>query len=358
MKKPTVELWCRQKRVARYRFDERQRRRGKTHVPASHKFVRPGSLIKAPPAFNLTRGAGVTVVKFLRAVAHAVLVDGIPVRLDFKNTESFAVPGTILLFAELDRIVASSDLPKPITIIDPFRRRPREVLKQIGIHQLTGDRSDVIPERDDVVYWKATKGVNQTGDKLGSLVEVIAERANRDHARQLEVSGVWRSVSEAVANSVDHAYKKPRKDGFSGLPDTKWWMFSQIKDGVFTLAVCDLGCGYRETINETIPEQFISGIASMFAGSNRDALAIDTAMEYGRSGTNQNHRGKGSRDALSLLKKHGTGELVVMSGTGWMRYVFNNEQETDRNEGDLGIDIGGTIVWWKLPLKDVPNEDD
>lgn len=130
-------------------------------------------------------------------------------------------------------------------------------------------------------------------------------------------------------------------------------MFSQIRDGVFTLAVCDLGCGYRATINETIPERFVARVASSFAGKNRDALAIDTAMEYGRSGTNLGNRGKGSRDALSLLHKHGDGELVVLSNTGWMRYEYKNAKEQDRIDGGVGIDIGGTIVWWKLPLKEL-----
>ncbi|MFL6673757.1 MAG: hypothetical protein ACJ8LG_10750 [Massilia sp.] len=202
-----------------------------------------------------------------------------------------------------------------------------------------------------MVYWKATKGGTQSGGTYGSLVEAIAERANRDHAKQLEVSGLWRSVNEAIANSIDHAYKKPRRDGFAGLHDTKWWMFSQIKDGIFTLAVCDLGCGYRQTINETIPEKFISKIASSFRGANRDALAIDTAMEFGRSGTHESHRGKGSRDVLSLLKKHGDGELVVVSNTGWMRYAYENQEEVMRSSDDVGTDIGGTIVWWKLPLE-------
>ena len=355
MKKPTADLWLRQKRIAAYRDSERRKRKHLTRVQSENKYVRPQEIIKAPVAFNLTKGAGVEVVKFLLAVSRRVLKSGEPVRLDFARTESFAVPGTILLFAELDRIISQSSLLKPITIIEPFSRRPREVLKQIGIYQLTGDKSDVVPTRDDVVYWKATKGVNQTGDRLGAVVEVIAERVNRDHLSQLEVSGVWRSVSEAVANSVDHAYKNPRKDGFSGLTDTKWWMFSQVKDGVFTLAVCDLGCGYRSTIDETIPEKFVANMASIFKGTNRDAFAIDTAMEYGRSGTQEGHRGKGSRDALSMLKTHKNGELVVMSNSGWMKYVFENSTEKERSSGDLRIAIGGTIIWWKLPLQELSN---
>jgi hypothetical protein len=358
MKRPTQYLKIRQKRLAQYRFFERIRRRNCHQVSPANRYVNPAALIKAPNSFNLILGDGQEVVKFLRAVSRRVLVDNLPTKLSFKNTQHFHVPGTILLFSELNRIVSLAKIPKPITIIDPHNRRAREVLKQVGLHSLTGDSCDIVPEREDVVYWKATKGKTQSGDVYGSLVESIAERANKDHTKQLEVSGLWRSVNEAVANSIDHAYKKPRGDGFSGLEETKWWMFSQIKDGVFTLAVCDLGCGYRQTIGETIPESFAATCAAAFMGQNRDALAIDTAMQYGRSGTHVGNRGKGSRDVLSLLEKHGYGEVVVLSNTGWMKYEYKNKQECNREQGGLGIDIGGTIVWWKLPLNDKGLNDD
>jgi hypothetical protein len=363
VKRPSRTLYERQARIARYRADERHSRRRKHYVQIGNRYVVPGEIIRAPAEFNLIRGAGKEVCKFLRAVARAVLIDKVAVKLDFSRTVNFHVPGTILLFAELDRIIATSDLAKPVTILDPIQRRPREVLKQIGIHTLTGDSCDTVPEREDVVYWKAIKGGTQSGDTYGSLVEVLAAKVNNDHARKIEVSGLWRSVSEAVTNSVDHAYKSSRFDGFSGLQTTRWWMFSQIRDNVFTIAVCDLGCGYRATISETIPERFIASIAETFSGRNRDSLAIDTAMEYGRSGTHQGHRGKGSRDALSLLHRHGVGELVVLSNTGWMRYEYkkiddSSDQvgELTRLAGDVGIDIGGTIVWWKLPLTERDHE--
>lgn len=257
-----------------------------------------------------------------------------------------------MLFAEIDRIATLSELPKPITIIDPRQRRSREVLKQIGIHLITGDHCDIVPQRDDVVYWRATKGSDQSGDRL-ALLEAVAKHVNETHQNHVELSGIWRGVSEAVANSVEHAYKKPRADGFTGLAETRWWMFTQLRDGIFTVAVCDLGCGYRATINETIPEKFIASIASSFLGGNRDAIAIDTAMQYGRSGTKQTERGKGSRDAISVVQTHGAGELIIVSNTGWMRYAFRDGQECSRDTGELGIDLKGTIIWWKLPLKGV-----
>lgn len=327
----------------------------KRWVPLPNRYVIPGERLRAPARFDITRGSGKEVVKFLRALEASVLRLRIPVRIDFTHTETFYPAATVLLFAEVDRLVTMSPLAKPVSIIDPRARRPREVLKQIGIHEITGDRCDVIPEREDVVYWKATKGLDQSGENL-AMLEVVAQRVNAEHAQQLEVSGAWRGVSEAVANSVEHAYKAPRSDGFQGLPNTRWWMFTQLRQGTFTMAVCDLGCGYRATIAQSLPEQFVAEIAARFGGENRDAIAIRTAMEYGRSGTRRTERGKGSRDAFSVVQKHGRGELLILSNTGWMQYVFRDGKLTDEAQGDLGIDIRGTVVWWKLPLKGVGDD--
>jgi len=351
VKRPTPKLWERQARIAGYRARERARA-ARPHGQHATRYVPPGELIVAPTKFDLTLGSGAEVIKFLRAVAARVLDAGLPVRLNFRNTETFMAPAAILLFAELDRVISLSTLPKPITLVDPFRRRPREVMKQIGLYELTGDKCDTVPAREDVVYWKTSKGATQSGDRL-AILEAVAARANREHARHVEVSGIWRGVSEAVANVVDHAYLVPRADGFAGLPETKWWMFTQVRAPFFTAAVCDLGCGYRATVYRTVPATFFNSVRAAFRGSNPDALAIHAAMEYGRSGTSESHRGKGSRDALSLVAKHGEGEVVIMSNTGWMRYVYKNGARVAEQEGTLNIDVKGTIIWWKLPIAGV-----
>lgn len=351
MKKCTPELVLRNKRIVRYRETARAKNAKKHRTNSSTAYVRPGELIVAPKIINLAKPNGVELVKFLRAVSNTVLNMKMAIRLDFRNTQSLYVAGAILLFAEIDRITNLSELNKPVTILEPRLKRPREVLKQIGIYQLTGDSSDVVPEREDVVFWKATKGSTQSGDALGSILECVAERVNRDHIKKVELSGIWRGVSEAVANTVDHAYEKPRKDGFAGLEGTKWWMFTQLRDDTFTAAVCDLGCGYSETVNLTLPEAFISHWRKLLLGKNRDSIAIQTAMEYGRSGTHETNRGKGSRDALSVLQKHGDGTLHVLSNAGWVMFEYKDGAEVRVESGDIGIYMRGTILWWNLPLK-------
>lgn len=356
MKKISPKYKRRLLRLARYRLNEKLKRGLDKYLPKGRRFVSPGDYILAPENISIAGEDGVQLLKLIYAVSNAVLEKKLNVTISFKNTREFSASGAIILLSELDRIISSSNLAKPLTIQNPIYRKPREVMKQLGFHELTGDVCNIIPEREDVVYWKATKGGSQSGELYGELVEAIAERANKEAAKHIEVNRLWRSVNEAIANSIDHAYKKPRKDGFNGLPRTKWWMLSQIKDGYFTMAVCDLGCGYKNTINETLPEGWIAKFRSTVLGHNEDSLAIETAMEYGRSGTHQGHRGKGSRDVLSLLEKHGSGELIVLSNSGLMKYEYEKGIEKTKKSSSLKIPIGGTVVWWKLPLREVGSE--
>jgi hypothetical protein len=357
MKKADYDFILRLGRLARYSFKKLKKRNKRKYIPVKKRYVKPFNLINAPVEFSLTRGNGVQVVKFIKAISHRVLVQQKPVKLNFRKTEFFFVPGAILLFAEINRIVNLSVIDKPITIIDPYKRKPREVLKQIGIHELTGDVCNVVPSKDDVVFWKATKGATQSGDNLGPVIEFVTEKANSVSSKQIELKGLWRGVSEAVINTVEHAYKSSRKDGFCGLEDTKWWMFTQIKDERFSVAVCDLGCGYRNTINHSLPESFLNIWKTAFKGENPDASSVKIAMEYGRSGTKEGNRGKGSKDALSVLSKHGEGSLFILSNTGWVEYIIKKDKNELIKQGDVEIDIGGTIVWWNLPIQEASYGD-
>ena len=89
MKKPSVDLYERQARIARFRGAERDLRRGKPRVESASRYVPPGAVIMAPIKFDAIRQSGRDTVKFLRAVARRVLGDGQPVILDFRRTESF-----------------------------------------------------------------------------------------------------------------------------------------------------------------------------------------------------------------------------------------------------------------------------
>ena len=185
---------------------------------------------------------------------------------------------------------------------------------------------------------------------FGPLLDHVAEIVEKRISDQIQSSKIWAGLSEAIANSVEHAYQEERGDGFQHAPIGGWWMFTQIRDGVFTGAVCDLGIGYRRTMPKTLPEILIR-FASLFPHMNPDALAIQAAMEYGATRTRQSNRGKGSRDALGVLTAHGSGELLIVSGTAGVRYTVTLGAPTPViTVLPIEMNTQSTMVWWKLPI--------
>ena len=283
------------------------------------------------------------------ALDDAVLKRRLEVRLDFRKTVRFMVPGALLLYAELHRVIALSSLEKPVKVSAPKNDRARQVMKQIGIFNLTGDVIAVNVSRADVIYWRLANGQTQSGTEM-QILEAVADRVNMSDTIRIEKSGLWRGVTEAVNNAHEHAYKNTRADGFAGLPNVKWWLLTQIRDQRFTAAVCDLGCGYEKTLDASTREWFAS-IPRRIAGlRNADTEAIQAALAYGRSGTNLPERGKGSRDALALLERHGHGELYVLSNRGVVRYVCQRGRLELKSVSPLDFDVKGTIIWWNLDL--------
>ena len=278
-----------------------------------------------------------------------VLKQGKDVRLDFKATKRFMVPGALLLYAELHRIVKLSSREKPVKVSPPQNDRARQVMKQIGIFDLTDDIVTVKINRADVIYWRMAKGHTQSGDEM-KILEVVADRVNQSDTARIEKSGLWRGVTEAVNNAHEHAYKKTRADGFAGLKDTRWWLLTQIRNQRFTAAVCDLGCGYEKTLDMSTREWFSSAPRRIVGLSNADTEAIQAALAYGRSATKLTERGKGSRDALALLEKHGQGELYILSNRGVVRYICKRGKLELKSVSPLDFDVKGTIIWWNLDL--------
>lgn len=366
MKKPSLKLFKRQLRrqLRVARRNKRANRLGACRQPSEHILKKqlatgqkhhPRKTLIAPVTFDLTRGSGANVISFLEKIERRVIVEKRRVRLNFKSTKSFYVPGALMLYAALSKIIAEATMTKPITIIPPratlINNAARQVMQQVGLYDLTADRINVRTDREDVIYWKMVTGADQSGDQL-AMLETLAEKINKSDKDILASKDLWRGVTEAVNNTSDHAYDYPRSDGFEGLDSVRWWLLTQLRGNTFTAAVCDLGCGYSKTLTPEIGEWFKGVPAKWLGKENEDTLAMQAAMEYGRSRTKLNERGKGSRCALALLEKHGSGELYLLSNAGCLHYECVKNVVTLKQVITLAFDIKGTIIWWNLHLGD------
>ncbi len=314
--------------------------------------VRSAIYFKAPKYFLLSKVETRTpLIEFIQKLREAVLVKKRRVTIDFRETVRFFADGTLLFFAELDRIGL---------LIEPYagkeyhldkvvrcRSLPRDavaaqVLQQLNLLSKMGRRENQEICDDTVKYWNHASGEFGIGSQAAPLLEhyvgKIPLRLQKD---------LGKGVTEAMANCVHHAYAFPRK-GEEGVKVRKWWMFSEERDGMLTVAFCDLGVGIRSSLRSgrrwNLKE--VMTLLRSFRSSEKDSLYIRVALKLGTSSTHKIERGKGFSDIMNVIRSEQRGNLRIYSDNGFYEY---QRVQGDRFE-DFKTSIKGTIITWSIPI--------
>lgn len=329
------------KRIKRRCRTLRRHRRRRRRVQRFRHWRDTFSWIEAPRFFELETETGrSTVIGFLRRLRDAVLGarDG-RVRIDFSQTVRMTAAGTLLFAAELDRIRKLADhrvgcnYPKDAVVA--------QVLQHVGIFAMLGQKRQCRITADNVRYWQV-----DTGD------QVVGEQAAHAMARYESLFGnrrLYRALTEAMTNCIQHAYEEDRGDGYAHVRN--WWVFSQHHDGYLTVAFCDLGIG----IPRSLPHRrgFFARVRQVIqdkSWTDNDANRIKAAMAVGASRTAQDYRGKGLMDMRSVLDGL-NGRMQIHSNCGLYLYDAGTGEEPCKNF-DPTASVQGTIVLWLFPVSE------
>lgn len=297
-------------------------------------------VIRAPAVFALEderpRGEVLSFLQRLRGSrADIVLVD-------FGGTTRIIASGGLLFYAELDRLI---ELNGPRYRYRNIRHRVvRQVLCHVGFVRLFRSSSSCRITESNVRYWAVDKGTDGQGAAARQRIESYAR-----FSRSEELS-MFRGLSEAMLNCVQHAYLAPRGDDLPHAT-TRWWMFSQLLDGQLTVAICDLGIGIAKSL-ESRSDDFLRKLRLLVRigqGEWNDATGIRAALNVGRSRTKKRYRGKGLRDVRRVVDDL-AGSLHILSNRG----VVTKRRDGQDEECKLfppELSILGTIVLWTVPLR-------
>jgi hypothetical protein len=206
----------------------------------------------------------------------------------------------------------------------------------------------VVPSRPDVVNWKAASSEVVDGTKVGELIETSLDGVLAQQA--------FRGASEAMINSVNHAYQAPRKDGLPEPPNKKWWMFcrqDQETNRLF-IAVCDLGIGIPRSLPLKYTKEVVDKALQYLSAGKRqtDSRLIQAAMEISRTRTNRKGRGLGLHNLKRIIDDAGVGVLYIFSNAGLIQYQANSYKRQNFKSSILG-----TVVVWSIPLGDTDEYD-
>ncbi|WP_134677529.1 hypothetical protein [Ectopseudomonas khazarica] len=198
-------------------------------------------------------------------------------------------------------------------------------------------------EAENVIVWLYEVGDEDNLDSIvGSLPELLISSGNK----ALRVA-VTSGMTEAVANSSEHAYIHRRKDGTNISVPHRWWIFARREEDDISVCICDLGIGIPRSLRRTFPEEVASFFYNKPGKKKDDHRMIELALTVGRSRTGKSYRGQGLKDILKVVKEQGVGLLKIYSNKGV--YIFDGKSGhvTSRSEAS---NIMGTLVQWRIPL--------
>ena len=310
-------------------------------LPLDSPFV---ACVKAPEIFLLEREhTHAEICAFLDELRQACHTSDKVVVIDFRRTKKVFAGAMLLFYSELARLKALyphaqwSCLPSRDGTVS-------QVLKFLGIYEMLGYESAVIPARQDVVTWRHTSDTLVDGQKSGQLLEMY-KGLTLDETRHM-----FRGVAEATTNVVHHAYIAARKDGLHCPDEKRWWMFCRESDDNLYVAVCDLGVGIPGSLPVRFDGELIAKFLSDLGGKSHDGKMIQAAIEIARTRTDRSGRGKGLGDLKRVVDEVPGTRLYIFSNRGLVEYWGG--KETVRN---FTHSILGTMIVWILPLKGKPN---
>lgn len=270
------------------------------------------------------------------------------VHADFSGIQALDAAAGLVLAAEIDRW--SKDTGRRARSHDnSWKANVRDFFRDAGLFEMLNiDPQSVKAEPDEQPERRSLKMLS------GKLADGASARKMRLDLEKLcgrdvgPRTTVYDALTEAIAN-VMHAY--PNWAGtYPAYRIRRWWTSGSWTPSTRTMSVqlYDQGVG----IPRTLPRREYWGrllpIVRRFDPEQSDAGLIEAALEYGRTSTQIEGRGKGLSEMAEWINTQGFGFLRITSGSGSVTY--NADGSIDRR--NLPAAFCGTLVEWEFRFDD------
>ena len=301
--------------------------------------------IRTPKTISCDREAErnelVSFLSTLRASVFSNKTSGVVI--DFTSTDTVHPGGMILLIAEIDRILRIIRDPIRIRHKPPRSTKIRHVLQQVGLARLLGDERQEEICDDTVKFWCYATGLLADGKTGGEVLERYEGRLAEGITK-----GLYNGIVETMTNTIHHAYLEAREDGCPLFKESRWWMLSQEREGKLTVVLCDLGIGIPRSLPKSAlfnVERFNELLALL--NRKRDLASIRAAVEFGRSRTGLQNRGRGLPQILDSVQAADVGYVRISSNRGIYQIQAGSK---DPFEIEATKSISGTLIQWQVQI--------
>lgn len=278
------------------------------------------------------------LLSFIEKIKHNLSIN-LRVHISFKNTKQLTPSGTLIFVAELGEIL--DRYPGKVTIDYPDDDVVEQLFQHIGLLKRLGMTSRKVITAENVRHWDYVYGKSADASDFKRLFSnyktTISEEAR---------SGLFDSMSEAITNSIQHAY--PCRHVKECECKKGWWMFAKQADNKLTVVIYDMGIGIPASLQRK-PELMELFFKAPYRRLLRvtDTSLIDIAVESKRTSTRMPNRGKGLPDMLEFVKSGDVGKFSIYSRAG---SFFYNAKDGMEAGSDYDVPITGTFFEWEIPL--------
>lgn len=286
-------------------------------------------------------------MRFFSSIRRSIIDEMAPTTIDLSELQFIMPSSAALLIAEIDRAQRICKGDFKVHLIRSKTERINSVLDQIGFSALCGSKlgkDEVDQAQDELVrHWRYA---------TGTRVNDQTERAFTDIQGRLAPAlqdGMWVGISEAVGNAALHAYLEPRGTNRRRMGTKRWWMLSQVRDGLLGVTVADLGIGIPRSLPLKWPDTTLRQLFDRLVAKGPDERAIRAAMEVGATRTGKKHRGKGLPQIWKELRDVPGAMIAIYSNKGALNWDGKNKIESSQEFKDS---IHGTVISWIVPVDD------
>ena len=332
----------------RYRRKLRSKNNKKTVILQN---TNPSSYIEAPEVFTIgNHKERRPFLIFIEKIKNSVksIDKNVILTIDFTKSKYCVPSATLLLFAEIDRLINFNGVSN-LKGIPPKDSKSHQAFTQIGLCEKLNMIANNDINHTMAKYWRSVSSTKDNDENTQKHFKYLKQELIK--SSEIE-STLWEVIIEATGNSIDHAYEHKRGDGF--VDTQRWWMFSQVNQDnkTFGLAICDLGIGIPKSLPAKYPREKLRGYlenAGLVKGIN-DATLIRASVEIARSRKEKNAgRGHGMQYMHSIIDQLNEGTLNIYSNHGSYKYSPENGGTCYLKKHKYSV--AGTIVEWHIPIK-------
>ncbi len=330
-RKNTIYVFCKRRSNNKY-----------THVSK-----RTPILVTLPEVLSLEKDYREEFLKQIRKIKVYLQSKSHKCSIDHSNIKRIDPEALLVLSAEIKRSVGKSNF-RYMSYNEEYAPKDEQVIGMLNsIGYWEHFNINIAKSRDDKrKYLKILHDVRADNMHVVELRDFFANQLNFLTEETEDIFD--NAISEAIANSVEHAYIKKQK---FKIIKKAWWLFGSynIETKELFFGCYDQGIGLKSALQHHDNRIIQKWIYKLNIMTKSDSNVIETLIKIDLPKYKNQDRGHGFKQFIKFINNYSHGSLNIYSKYGECKFI-KEEDSTITKKCDYDDTLDGTLIVWKIKL--------